>query len=105
MLQVGNGCRACRFEMPAGSKWLLQAQQRLQRLQIQAPSREGSDRQAAREGPAASEWLQTITTCTYSSKDAAATQLQAHVHVHIDIFRYKHQYIYNYSYKYMYKRI
>ena len=36
-LQVRNGCRACKFEMPAGSKWLLQVQQRLQRRQVQPP--------------------------------------------------------------------
>jgi hypothetical protein len=49
---------ACSFEVPAaGPAKAAEAPGMLAR-------REGSDRQAAREGPAASTWLQTITTCT-----------------------------------------
>jgi hypothetical protein len=44
--------------------------QKLQRLQPCGRQR-GLCAQPAREGPAASKWLQTITTCTYSSTDAA----------------------------------
>ena len=69
--QTGKGLKArsaCRFEMAAAGP-------------AEAPEapgmlagREGSDRQAAREGPACSKWLQAITTCTYSSTEPAGSK-------------------------------
>ena len=69
-LQTMTTCTYTSTE-PASSKWLLQVQQKAPGM---LPRREGSDRQATREGPACSKCMQTIDTCTYSSTEAAGSK-------------------------------